>query len=125
MRRWKSASSVSSDGEDAQILQFEQLRQAARQPVDAQIREKDIQRLELLNSGTGADSPVIVHLIEDISKLQRQASDARSHRDQAMALLNDAQKTKFAALETALELVREGIEVGLIVRPPRGEPLCN
>ena len=110
---------------DSQILQFEQLRHGAQEPVDAQIKEKENLRLGLLNSGTAADSPAIIQVVQDISKLQRQAWDTKPHRDLVLALLDDVQRAKFAALETGWELAREAIGLGLIFPRGGGEPLCN
>lgn len=110
---------------DSQVRQFEQLQQAAREPLYAQIMQKENHRLELLNSGIRADSLTVVQLVSDISKLRKEAADTKPQRDLALVMLDDGQKAKLAEFETALQLASEGIELGLIPDPPKGEVLCN
>jgi hypothetical protein len=110
---------------ESQVWQLERLQQAAREPLYAQITEKENRRLEFLNSGGSADSPTVVQLISEISKLQKQAAETRPERDLALAVLDDTQKAKLAAFETALQLAREAIELGLTPDPPKGEVLCH
>jgi hypothetical protein len=50
----------------------------------------------------------------------RQAAEIGPRRDLALAVLDDAQKALFAEFETALELAREAIELGLIPGPAEG-----
>jgi len=109
---------------DSQVRQFEQLQQAAREPLYAQIMQKENHRLELLNSGISADSLIVVQLVSDISNLRKQAADTRPRRDLALAMLDDGQKAKLAEFEIALQLASEAIELGLILDPPKGEILC-
>jgi|HubBroStandDraft_1064217.scaffolds.fasta_scaffold05283_7 hypothetical protein len=110
---------------DSQILQLERLQQAARDPLYAQIAEKETHRVALLNSGSSADSAAVVHLISEISELGHQATETRPRRDLALATLDDTQKAKVAAFETALQLASEAIELGLIPVQPKGEVLCH
>jgi hypothetical protein len=107
----------------SQIEQFEQIRRDASAPLWAQVREKVMQRSDLLNSGVGADSPAAVQLGSDIDKLQAQVS-ARPQHDLALAMLDATQKAKLAAFETELQAVSEAIELRLIPAPVGGEPLC-
>ena len=107
----------------AQMDQFEQIQQAASEPFWAQVREKTAQRSELLNSGLRMDSPAVVQLGAEIDKLQAQTNSRR--RDLALAVLDEAQRTKLAEFETALQIANEAIELGLIPKPPVGEPLCH
>lgn len=110
---------------DAQLQQLTRLQQAAREPLEAPIAEKEQARLDLLISGLRADSPAVVQAVADISKLRQQWSATVPPRDLARAVLDDAQKTQLEALEAALELVREAIELKLIPDPPKGEILCQ
>ncbi len=112
---------------DSQVRQFEQLEQAARGHLDAQIIEKEKRRSELLRSGIRADSPTVVQLVSDISKLWDQtARTGTQHpqRDLARAVLDDAQKAKFAAFGTALQLASEALDLALI-HHAFGVPLCH
>jgi hypothetical protein len=109
----------------SQVRQFEQLQQAAREPLYAQIKEKENNRLELLNSGVSADSPIVVQLVSEIARLRNQVALASPRRDRALAILDDAQKAKLAAFETDLELASQAIELGLIPIPLKGEVLCH
>ena len=54
----------------------------------------------------------------------KQAADARPRRDLAVAILDDGQRAKLAEFETALQVLNEAIELGLIPDPPKGELLC-
>jgi Spy/CpxP family protein refolding chaperone len=112
------------DLSDSQLEQLERLEGAAREPVNAQAMVKQKQRQELLNSGARADSPAVIQLESDMSNLWKQAAETRPRRDQALAILDDAQKAKLWAFETALELAREAIELKLIMPWPQGEVLC-
>ena len=107
----------------AQMDQFEQIQQAASEPFWAQVREKTAQRSELLNSGLRMDSPEVVQLGAEIDKLQAQTNSTR--RNLALAVLDEAQRTKLAEFQSALQLVNEAIELGLISKLPVGEPLCH
>ncbi len=110
---------------ELQVRQFNQLQQAAREPFDVPIAQMEGRRLELLNSGFGADSSAVVEVTSDVSKLRRHAADSRPRRDLALAVLDDGQRAKLAAFEMALQLAREAIELGLIPDPPKGEVLCR
>jgi hypothetical protein len=106
------------------VLQFERLQQAAEEPRIAQIWERMNRRSEFLNSGGSADSPAVVQLLSEISKLQEQVARTRPERDLTLAVLDDTQRAKFAAFEAALPLAKDAIELGLIT-PKGGELLCH
>jgi hypothetical protein len=108
-----------------QIREFEQLRHDAQEPLWAQIREKEARRMELLDSGVGADSPAVVELISDVSRLQAQIGKTGPPHDPALAVLDSAQRANLAAFETALQLAGEAIDLGLIPKPAMGEFLCH
>ncbi len=113
---------------DSQVRQLVQLKRAAREPLYAQIKEKEKRRSELLSSGISADSPAVVQLVSDISKLWEQVartSVTRPPRDLALAVLDEAQRAKVAAFETALQLASEAIDLGLIPDTTKGEVLCH
>ncbi len=108
----------------SQIEQFRQTQRDVNKPLWAQVREKAMQRSELLASGISADSHSIVELGSDINKLQAQIS-AKPRHDLAMAVLQPIQKAKLAAFENELQLAQEAIELGLIPAPLKGEVLCR
>ena len=62
--------------------------------------------------------------VERLERL-RQASDIKPRRDPALSALDDTQKAKLAAFETAVHLASEGVELGLIPRSRGGELLCH
>ena len=113
------------DLSDSQVRRFELLQEGAREPMYAQIAELEKDRSELLNSGLRVDSPAVIQLTSDISKLHVHLAATRPPRDLALAVLDDAQKARLADFETALDLVREAIEIKLIPTPPKGEILCQ
>ncbi len=108
----------------SQVDQFERIQMDAAAPLWAQVRDKDMQRTALLRSGVSADAPEMVHLGSDINKLQALVN-ARPRHDLALAVLDEPQKAKIAALETTLRAASEAIELNLIPAPRRGEPLCH
>jgi len=55
----------------------------------------------------------------------RQDTPTKSGRDLKLAVLNDAQKAKLAAFETALDLVGQAVELGLTPYRLGGEMLCH
>jgi len=103
---------------DSQVQQLDRLRQAAREPLEARIAEKEKERSGL------SESTVVRQSIADISKLQQQLAATGPPRGLALTVLDYVQRTQVAAFETALELVREAIAIKLIPDPPKGEPLC-
>lgn len=103
----------------SQLEIFQQTQRDANKPLWAQVREKAIQRSQLLASGISADSQAIIELGSDINKLQAQIEKPR--HDLAMAVLHPMQKAKLAAFENKLQLAEEAIELGLIPAPLKGE----
>lgn len=73
-----------------QFRQFEQLQQAAREPLT--------RRLELLNSSSATP------LISEVSKLQQQMARTRPPRDLAMAVLDETQRGKLGGLRLHFRL---------------------
>ena len=61
--------------------------------------------------------------LSQFEELQRVG--ARPSRDQSSAVLDDVQKAKLAEFENGLKLADEAIELALIPRPLKGEPLCH
>jgi hypothetical protein len=106
----------------SQVTRFEEIQRDASAPLWAQVREKVMQREELLHSGATADAPAVAQLGSDMNKLQAQIN-ARPRQDLARAVLDGTQRAKLAAFETVLQLAHEAIELGLI-RPRVGDPLC-
>jgi hypothetical protein len=107
---------------DAQVWKLEQLREAAREPLFAQIKEASRQ-LELLNAGDG-NSPAANQLRSELSKLHDRVAEIGPPRDLTLAILDDAQKAKLAVFETAVRLAREAMDLGLIPVVLKGEVLC-
>ena len=116
------ASEFSPSG--SQVRQLKELQRTAREPIHAQISERENHRSELLNSGIGADSPAVVRLASEIAELRGQFERTVPQRALVLAVLDDAQKAKLGALEATLELAREAIDLGLIVDNRGGEALC-
>jgi hypothetical protein len=109
----------------AQVTQFEQLEQAARQPIIEQEWAKQKRHRELLESGASEDSPEVTQLMAEISELMKQSAAVRPPHDAALAALTDAQRTKLAAFQADLELAREAAELRLVLAPWPGEGLCH
>jgi hypothetical protein len=61
--------------------------------------------------------------VQDLERL-RQATP-KPPRDEALAVLDDSQRANLAAFQTALQLARQAIELGLLPDPPKGEILCH
>jgi hypothetical protein len=97
---------------------------AAGESLWPQIREMSMRRSALLRSGPSADSAEVVQLGLDIDKLQAQVN-ARPRHDLALAVLDEAQKAKIAALEATLQAASEATELRLIPKRYIGEPLCH
>lgn len=110
---------------DVQVGRFEQLKLAAREPLETQIAQIEKHRLELLHSGLSAESPAVAQLVADMSKLHQQSAETRPPRDLLLAVLDDGQKAKLSAFETALQVASEAIDLGLIPYPLKGEVLCH
>jgi hypothetical protein len=77
-------------------------------------------------STSGANSPSeTAALNEETARLVKQRDEARPPRDLALAILNDVQKAKVAALRADVELAREALELHLIRLPGLPEILCH
>jgi hypothetical protein len=65
--------------------------------------------------------------IELFEQLQQVAQGAHTkpRRDQALSVLDDAQRANLAAFETALQVANEAMELQLIPVPLHGEVLCH
>jgi hypothetical protein len=61
----------------------------------------------------------------DQLKEAARATHSRPPRDLALAVLDETQRGKVTAFETALQVANEAIELGLIPRPMHGEVLCH
>jgi hypothetical protein len=111
---------------ESQIEQFEKIQRDASEPLWAQIRTKEAQAAELLNSGVSANSPAVLQLRSDASKLAALVN-ARPQHDLALAVLDDKQREKLAEFEATVEVAREAIELGLIPEPfgSGAEVLCH
>ena len=67
------------------------------------------------------DSPAVIKAISELPALREQAA---GRRDDALAVLNDAQKAKLAEFESALQLLSEARALRLIPCLGCGEALC-
>ncbi len=54
-----------------------------------------------------------------------QSVNAKDRREPALAVFDETQRAKLAEFETAIQLAREAIALGLIPRVPKGECLCH
>jgi hypothetical protein len=108
-----------------QVTEFEQLEQAARQPIAEQEWAKQKRHRELLDSGASENSPEVTQLMAEISELMKQCAAVRPPRDAALAALTGIQRARFSAFEADLELAREAVELRLVVAPWPAEVLCH
>ncbi len=108
---------------DAQTQQLENLqknRQEATQAIYQKISDKQRQLNDALASAS-PDPAAIGQLEIDMANLRKQIGVGPSVRDEALAILNDAQKQKLKDLQNAMQLQRaanEAIGLGLISAPP-------
>jgi Spy/CpxP family protein refolding chaperone len=110
---------------DVQQREFQQLEQAARQPLRDQGLAVQKRRRELLDSGASGNSPEVVQLTTEISQLSKREWDTRPPHDAALALLNGTQRARLAEFQADLELGREAAELGLVVAPWAGDGFCH
>jgi len=108
-----------------QIAQFEKAREDVRQSILDQVLPKQRRRRELLDSGATENSPNVVELTSELSKLRKEYAEAKPSHEFALSVLNDAQKEKAAAFESDLELARQALELHLIRVPALPEVLCH
>ena len=73
-------------------------------------------------SSTATELALTDSQVSQLEELRRGGDVTR--RGLAMALLSDSQKAQIWNLEDEMELASEAIKMGLIPRPPKGEPLC-
>ena len=110
-----------------------------RQPYTALIAYKWKERAELLRlSGAPAQHPhpapsrtrpplpkQIIELDAEVNNLIRMQQGAKPPRDLAWNVLNQSQQDFFNEFATSLQIATEAIELGLLPRQFRGEPLCH
>jgi hypothetical protein len=110
-----------------QVTEFEQLVQAALQPLREQEPAMQKRRRELLDSGASENSPEVVQLTTEISQFWKREADTRPPHDAALAVLNETQRARLAEFQADLELAREAVELHLIERPAGrdAEVLCH
>ena len=115
------------DLSSVQVTEFEQLQEAARQPLREQAWEKQKRHRELLESGVTEDSPEVRQLIAESSELMKQYAETKPPHDAALAVLNETQRARLAEFQADLELAREAVELHLIVQPAGryAEVLCH
>lgn len=112
---------------DAQVQQFSELqrsRQTANQAVYRQITEKQNQMNKMLEAGS-ADAYTLGQLQIEMANLRKQVASTAPIRDQALAILDAAQRANLANLESALKLqqaAEQAVGMGLIEQPARGTP---
>jgi Spy/CpxP family protein refolding chaperone len=118
---------------DAQIKQLTDLQrsiQIANQATYQQIAIKQKQLNDMLNSGS-ADAAAVGKLEIEMAGLRKQAGAPKPTRDQALAILNDAQRAKLVELQNAFKLQQaagQALGLGLIETPAQpvihamGEP---
>lgn len=106
---------------DAQVTTLQQIRQRRgeqQQAVYQQMAEKQRQMYELLQQGSN-DAGTIGRLMVDINNLQRQLP-LKGDRNEVLAILTPAQKTKLPALVDAMKLQAAGwqaVELNLVDNP--------
>jgi Spy/CpxP family protein refolding chaperone len=109
-----------TDAQTQQLQDLQKNRQEAAQAIYQKISDKQRQLNEALASAT--PNPAAIGQLEiDMSNLRKQIGAGPSVRDEALAILTDAQKEKLKELQNAMQLQRaanEAIGLGLISPPP-------
>ena len=109
-----------TDAQTQQLQDLQKNRQEAAQAVYQKISDKQRQLNEALASPT--PNPAAIGQLEiDMANLRKQIGAGPSVRDEALAILTDAQKEKLKDLQNAMQLQRaanEAIGLGLISAPP-------
>jgi len=109
-----------TDAQTQQLQDLQKNRQEASQAIYRKISEIERQINEALASAT--PSPATIGQLEiDMANLRKQIGTGPSIRDEALAILTDAQKEKLKDLQNALQLQRaanEAAGLGLITPPP-------
>lgn len=108
-----------TDAQTQQLQEIQKKRQETTQAVYRQISDKQKQLNDALASPN--PSPASLGQLEiDMANLRKQIGAGPSIRDEAMAILNDAQKAKLVELQNALQLqraVNEAVGLGLVILP--------
>jgi hypothetical protein len=55
----------------------------------------------------------------------KQSEEFATSHALVLDVLSDEQRAKLTAFEADLRLVNEAMDIGLLTRPSKGEPLCN
>ena len=109
-----------TDAQTQQLQDLQKNRQEASQAIYRKISDKQQQLNEALASAT--PNPTTIGQLEiDMANLRKQIGAGPSIRDEALAILTDAQKEKLKDLQNALQLQRaanEAAGLGLITPPP-------
>ena len=109
---------------EAQLARFEQLRIARLGPMNELQRRIGATAARLANAPR--DEPASAdRLRKELAELQKQSEDVADTHALVLDVLDDMQKIKLAAFEADLRLVNEAMDIGLLTRPGKGEPLCN
>ena len=109
---------------EAQLARLEQLRIARLGPMNELRRRIGATAARLANAPR--DEPASAdRLRKELAELQKQSEDVADTHALVLDVLDDMQKIKLAAFEADLRLVNEAMDIGLLTRPGKGEPLCN
>jgi Spy/CpxP family protein refolding chaperone len=91
---------------DAQVTSLEQLRQQQREAVRSDLEQIRVKQGELKAAVERSDAATAGRLLIEIEGIHKRVQQAHErYRAQAIAVLNDAQKTKLKALEEAAKLM--------------------
>ena len=109
-----------SDAQLASLKQVQENRQKAEQAVYEQMRSRQMQLDGLLQQGSN-DAVAIGRLMVEINNLRRQLPvSAGPYKAQALAILNEAQKTKLPTLQEAIRIQQtawEAVTLNLVDAP--------
>jgi hypothetical protein len=109
-----------TDAQTQQLQDLQKHRQETSQVIYQKISDKQRQLNDALASAT--PNPTTIGQLEiDMASLRKQIGAGPSVRDEALAILTDAQKEKLKDLQNAMQLQRaasEAIGLGLISPPP-------
>jgi len=108
-----------SDAQVQQLMEVQRSRQTANQAVYQQIAARQKQLTETMNSGN-PDAFTVGQLEIDLANLRKQVASTAALHDQALAVLDSAQRAKLADLQNALKLqpaAQQAVGMGLI-QPP-------
>lgn len=111
---------------NVQLEQLHRIRRAA-DDVGRQLSGKQTQLDRLLQADSG-DVLSVGQLALDIARLRKQIPGSPSVLNQALAVLNPAQRAKLADISRGAVAARDAVQLGLMDTPPQwqaGECLCN